>query len=125
MILHGSCLGLERAVLDHLLGDYNGVQRGTPQQLIAHDEEFKRVIEGDVLTKSTHLDVVLSGGSQRHGIFEISDIVHELHAGRILQRLTREGDIDGLVEYGDDALRVRARRGDAYRRATANSPFSS
>jgi hypothetical protein len=111
-------LRLERAVLHHLLGDDDRVQRRTPQQLIAHDEELERVVEGDVLPQPTHLDVVLAGGRKGHGIFEIRDVVDELDTRCLLEGLASEGDVDGFVEDGDDALGVCARRGDAYRRAT-------
>mmetsp|Transcript_527 Transcript_527/g.1469 ORF Transcript_527/g.1469 Transcript_527/m.1469 type:complete len:341 (-) Transcript_527:115-1137(-) len=111
--LHGS-LGLQCTILHHRLGNHHSIQRRTPQQLIPTNKEFQCIIESDIFTNTSHLDIVLPCGREWHGIFEFFGIIDEFDSRCLLECLAGRRDVDGFVEEGDDVFGVGAGCRDAY-----------
>mmetsp|Transcript_26341 Transcript_26341/g.56844 ORF Transcript_26341/g.56844 Transcript_26341/m.56844 type:complete len:353 (-) Transcript_26341:690-1748(-) len=106
---------VSRPYLHDGLGDQDCVESSAAQQLVTADEEVEAFIAEDVVgTNPAHLDVILGGGGERHGVQIVGGVVDNNHAGGGLERGQGGGQVDWLLRLDGDGLGVSAQRGDAH-----------
>ena len=70
------------------LRDLDGIGGSALADLVAAAPQTDAVLIGQIGTDTAHEDDVLIGGLQRHGIALIGQIIHQLDAGSLGNRLT-------------------------------------
>ena len=63
--------------LNQILTNLNGIQGSTLTDLVARKPEGQSVLVRDILTNTTHIDIILTCCLKRHGVNEVSRIVDQ------------------------------------------------
>ena len=91
-------------MLDHVLGNLQGVESSAFANLVAADPEVQAVLDGLVLADAADFDIVLAGREERHRVDLLGRVVAndgtregvDGLAGRLNADLILELDVDGL-----------------------------
>ena len=86
------------SLLGQQFRDLDAVGGSALADLVAAAPEAEAIFVGQVGTDTSHIDDVLAGGIQRHGVLLVGQVIHQLHAGGILQHLPGLLHGDGTVE---------------------------
>jgi len=86
-------------LLDQQFCNLDAVQGSALADLVAAAPQAQAVGVGQVGTDTANEDQILAGGLQRHGILLVSQVIHQLNAGSVLQNLA------GFL-YGNRAVKL-------------------
>ena len=99
-------LSLKSSILNHCLSNNNRVQGSSPQKLISNYKEFQRIIKSNIFANSSNLNVILSSGCERHGVFQVFGIVDEFDSRGCFQSRACCSNIDFFFKDAYDGFGV-------------------